>query len=284
MGIPRFVGAGTYADHFGAQWQRFRLTQLDSYTGFNFSRERLRRCLGSAIPDAVAGRRVLECGCGAGRFTEILLAGGATVTSIDLSAAVESNAVTFPPSACHRIAQADILSLPFREQSFDLVLCLGVVQHTPNPERTIAALYDQVAPGGTLVIDHHTFSIGWYTKTAPLFRQWLKRLHPVAAFAVTDRLVNALLPLHKRVARIPILRSVVARISPVLSYYVAYPQLSDALHREWALLDTHDVLTDHYKHFRTARSIRRTMERLGMQSVWCELGGNGVEARGRRPA
>src|SRR4030095_5093768 len=39
-GIPRFVPATTYADHFGEQWKRYRLTQLDSYTGIPISRDR----------------------------------------------------------------------------------------------------------------------------------------------------------------------------------------------------------------------------------------------------
>ena len=75
-----------------------------------------------------------------------------------------------------------------------------------------------------------------------------------------------------------------AGVSPrrVLCYYRAYPDLTDELHREWALLDTHDSLTDWYNHFRTRGQIRRTFEQLGMVQIWCEYGGNGVEARGQR--
>ena len=35
-----------------------------------------------------------------------------------------------------------------------------------------------------------------------------------------------------------------SRISPLLTYYHAYPELNDQLQYEWALLDTHDHLTD----------------------------------------
>jgi hypothetical protein len=58
--------------------------------------------------------------------------------------------------------------------------------------------------------------------------------------------VNAFLPLHKSVRNYPAAQAVLSRISPVLSYYHALP-LDDALQREWALLDTHDSLTDRYK-------------------------------------
>jgi hypothetical protein len=73
------------------------------------------------------------------------------------------------------------------------------------------------------------------------------------------------------------------RLTPVLTHYRTYPQLDDRLQREWALLDTHDSLTDYFKHFRTRARLARHLEALGLQDVWCEYGGNGVEARGRRP-
>src|SRR5207253_8295334 len=76
--IPRFVKSENYAAGFGLQWKQFRQTQLDSYTGTTISRDRLARCLGGPM-DVVRGKNVLEVGCGAGRFTELLLAAGANV-------------------------------------------------------------------------------------------------------------------------------------------------------------------------------------------------------------
>jgi glycosyltransferase involved in cell wall biosynthesis/2-polyprenyl-3-methyl-5-hydroxy-6-metoxy-1,4-benzoquinol methylase len=282
-GIPRFVGARTYADHFGEQWKRYRQTQLDSYTGHPISRDRLRRCLGETLWHRLPDLQVLEAGCGAGRFTEVLLERGALVTSVDLSEAVDANVRNCALGPMHRVAQADLLALPFPRESYDVVLCLGVLQHTPSSERSIARLYELVKPGGWLVIDHYTYELAWYTKTAPLFRMVLKRLPSATSMRITERLVNLALPLHKRVARSR-LRSIVFRLSPVLTHYVTYPELPDDIQRQWALLDTHDSLTDWFKHFRTAGQIRRHLERLGLQDIWCEYGGNGVEARGRRPA
>lgn len=281
-GIPRFVPRTTYADHFGEQWKRYRLTQLDSYTGVPISEDRLRRCFGDRLWNNLAGLDVLECGCGAGRFTEVLLAQGARVTSIDLSDAVEANRDNFPQGPMHRIAQADIVALPFARQQFDVVACIGVIQHTPSPELTIQRLCEQVRPGGWLIIDHYTYELGWYTKTAPIFRAILKRMSTGTSMRITERMVDRLLPLHKRVAASR-LRSIVCRISPILTHYQTYPQLDDDLQRQWALLDTHDSLTDYFKHFRTRGQIRDLLTRLGLREIWCEYGGNGVEARGQRP-
>ena len=68
-----------------------------------------------------------------------------------------------------------------------------------------------------------------------------------------------------------------------VEYYRAHPELNDELQREWALLDTHDSLTDWYRHLRSRKAIRAALERSGLTSIWCEKGGNGVEARAMRP-
>jgi len=282
-GIPRFVSKSNYADHFGAQWNRFRLTQLDSHVGMPIASKRLHRCLGDGLWSTLRGKQVLECGCGAGRFTEVLLRRRARVTSIDLSSAVDANADLFPQNEFHRVAQADIARLPFAPQSFDLVVCLGVVQHTPDPEKTIADLYKHVAPGGSLVIDHYSLTLSWYLKTAPLFRAFMRRMKPQTAMRFTERMVGTMLPLHKAVRNVPGVRSIVHRLSPVMCYYNSFPQFSDQMQYEWALLDTHDTLTDRFKHSRDKAGIVRTLQSLGGEGVWCEYGGNGLEARMMRP-
>jgi SAM-dependent methyltransferase len=282
--IPRFVESG-YAEAFGRQWRRFRKTQLDSHTGLPLSEERLLRCIGwghDPVKQETEGASILEAGCGAGRFTEVLLRlTDAHITSIDMSAAVVANAENFPPSPRHRIAQADIQDLPFAPRGFDYVICLGVVQHTPSPEATLAALWEQVKPGGWLVFDHYTWDRSSLTKIGQAWRQLFKRLPADRKLPAIESTVDALLPVHRRLWRYGRLLS---RVSPLLSYYHVYPELSPELQREWAILDTHDALTDHYKHRRSVKQLRTLLKALGGEAIWVERGGNGVEARIRRPA
>jgi 2-polyprenyl-3-methyl-5-hydroxy-6-metoxy-1,4-benzoquinol methylase len=286
-GIPRLSG-DDYAGPFGAQWHHYRVTQLDSYTKTTISRDRLKRCLGEQLWSALAQPtrlQVLETGCGAGRFTEVLLQlPGAAVTSTDLSSAVEPNQVTCPQSDRHRIVQCDINQLPFLPEQYDVVLCLGVVQHTRDPEKTIADLYDQVKPGGWLVIDHYAHSFAHHTRMGDLvFRPILKRLSPAAGLTATKALTRWVFPLHRAVRNVRPLQMLLSRFSPLLTYYHAFPELSDDLQYEWAELDTHDSLTDYYKHLRSARSISATLKSLNAQSIWVAPGGNGIEARCQKP-
>ena len=281
-GIPRFVASESYSAAFGSQWKKYRLTQLDSHTGLPISKVRLARCLGEAWT-GLKDKQVLEAGCGAGRFTEILLEQGAMVTSIDLSEAFEANQESCPQSERHRIAQANILSLPFPPEMFDIVLWLGVIQHTRDPERTIEALYNQVKPGGWLIFDHYTWDFFCYTRTVPYVRMIFRRLSAERGMLWSERLDNTLLPVHKRMQNARVLHSLFSRISPVIGYYRAYPELNDELQREWGLLDTPDALTDWYKHFRTREQILRRLQTLGVAEISCSYGGIGVEARARRP-
>jgi len=286
LGIPRMIAQETnYADAFGLQWNVYRKTQLDSHTKTTISKDRARRCLGEecwSMLESPQRTDVLEVGCGAGRFTEVLIATGAFVSSVDLSCAVEANQENFAQTERHRIFQADATRLPFAPGLYDVVFCLGVIQHTPNPEETIKSLYQQVKIGGWLVIDHYTYNLSHFTKTAPLFRMILRRMPPAQGLKWTQRLVATFFPLHKAAKKNRIAQALLSRVSPVLSYYHSLP-LDDDLQRQWALLDTHDSLTDWYKHFRTKGQIKSILEGLGAGDIWCQYGGNGVEARCRRP-
>lgn len=282
-GIPRFVPFDNYSAAFGEQWKRYRQTQLDSYTKAPLSENRIRQSLGEELWNGLEGKQVLEAGCGAGRFTEILLKQGAIVTSVDMSDAVVANQENFPQDDKHRIAQADIFKLPFAPQQYDIVICLGVIQHTPNSEAAIAELYKHVKPGGWLVIDHYRYLVGYYLRTAPIFRMFMRKMPYNKTIKFTERMVNSLLPLHKAVRRFRPAQTLLSRVSPLVVYYQAHPQFNDELQQEWSLLDTHDSLTDFYKRFRTKGQIAATLRSLKLKDIWCEYGGNGVEARGRRP-
>jgi SAM-dependent methyltransferase len=286
-GIPRFVPEENYATSFGLQWNRYRTVQLDSHTGTSISRDRLTRLLGGNL-DAVRGKTVLEAGCGAGRFSEILLGQGAELFAVDLSTAVEANYETCRKYPGYFVCQADILRLPFPPARFDVVLCIGVVQHTPEPEATIAALCRQVAPGGTLVMDHYTLEYPMPASSRVL-RAALLHLPGDCAMRFSEALVSFLWPFHRAaraVNRVPVVKWLARQmlaLSPVVDYHGAYPQLGPELLRSWAILDTHDTLTDRYKHLRSAQDIEATLRACGMVDIETACAGNGVEARARKP-
>jgi len=282
-GIPRFVLSDNYAEAFGLQWNLHSHTQLDSHTGARLSEERLVRCAGMPLAQ-FAGLRVLEAGCGAGRFTELLVRAGALVHSIDLSDAVDANRRNIGERANYAVAQADIRALPFPPGSFDVVLCLGVLQHTPSPEESLAALWRMVAPGGRLVVDHYTWTLSRLTKLTPFYRMILKRLPPARARRITDALVRVFFPMHWAVRHARPLQTLLSRISPCLAYCHIYPGLTRAQHQDWCRLDTYDELTDRFKRMRTAGQIRRALAALGATQIHAARREHVVEATCRKPS
>ena len=288
-GIPRFVTTESYAAGFGLQWTIHSQTQLDSHSGRDVSRSRLEQSLGMPVSQT-RGLRVLEVGCGAGRFTELLVEAGAIVHAVDLSRAIDVNRKNVGAAPNYICAQADLRRLPFPPQSFDLVMGLGVFQHTPSPEDSIEAAWGLVRPGGMLVLDHYTWTLSRLTRLDSLLRPIVKRMRPVAAKRLTDRIVAVFFPLHwklrnsrPQIGGIPVLQMLLSRVSPMSWNYPVSPHMPREYHHDSSRLDTFDHLSDRYKRLRTPRQIRNHLVRLGAAQVIVTRGGNGIEARCRRP-
>ncbi|MEJ2006835.1 MAG: methyltransferase domain-containing protein [Acidobacteriota bacterium] len=146
--IPRFVADAAYAQSFSFEWKRWRRTQFDtdshqpSLTTFIASTGRR--------PADLAGKTVLEAGCGAGRYMDLLAREGAEVIGIDLSQAIEvaqENLGHLPN--CHFI-QGDLTRPPFRQESFDFIYSIGVLHHTPSTHAAFQALVPLIKPGGEI--------------------------------------------------------------------------------------------------------------------------------------
>ena len=152
--IPRFVASSNYADNFGMQWNHFRKTQLDSYSGHTISAERFWKSTGWC-KEQLKGKWVLDIGCGAGRFAEIALAAGANVVAIDYSSAVDACYANLSEYENLHVVQADIYELPFLRSSFDYVYSLGVLQHTPNVKKSFLSLPTFLKPGGCICVDYY---------------------------------------------------------------------------------------------------------------------------------
>ena len=123
--VPRFVPNSGYSESFGEQWNRFCRTQIDKFNGTTLSKERFYSGTGWS-PAELKGARILEAGCGAGRFTQIMLDAGAHVYSVDLSSAVDACFANHGPHENLCVVQADLYRIPFRRHSFDKVFCYGV--------------------------------------------------------------------------------------------------------------------------------------------------------------
>ena len=134
-GVPRFCEPENYTSSFGKQWNLFEKTQIDrEISGEGISARRL-FAETRWDPASLNGVDILEVGSGAGRFSRAILQHTrANLYSVDYSSAVEANHRNNAElgSARFWLAQASIYEMPFPDDRFDKVLCLGVLQHTPD--------------------------------------------------------------------------------------------------------------------------------------------------------
>lgn len=99
--------------------------------------------------------RVLDVGCGTGQLVNFLSLGGRYVVGCDLSFNSLSKAMGFQKEFALEHAsfvQADVFEMPFREQSFDYVLCNGVLHHTKDPYKAFESICPLVKTGGLIVV------------------------------------------------------------------------------------------------------------------------------------
>lgn len=97
---------------------------------------------------------VVDVGCGGGLLSETMAARGARVLGIDLSAAnieaAKAHAAASGSPVQYR--EIDVEALAGEQpEGFDLVTCMELLEHVPDPDRTVAACAALLRPGGTAI-------------------------------------------------------------------------------------------------------------------------------------
>lgn len=99
----------------------------------------------------LSGRRALDVGCGGGVLTESMAHAGAQVTGIDLAGeplqVARLHAQASGVTVCYLEASAEALAHD-GAGPFDVVTCMEVLEHVPDPSQTVAACARLTAPGG----------------------------------------------------------------------------------------------------------------------------------------
>jgi 2-polyprenyl-6-hydroxyphenyl methylase/3-demethylubiquinone-9 3-methyltransferase len=102
----------------------------------------------------LAGKAVLDVGCGGGILTEAMAHDGAKVTGIDLSekalGVARLHQIESGASVDYRLMSAEALALE-APASFDVVTCMELLEHVPDPASTIDACAKLVRAGGYVV-------------------------------------------------------------------------------------------------------------------------------------
>jgi len=110
----------------------------------------------------LAGKIIVDVGCGGGILTEAMARAGAEVLGIDLAPAVlevaRTHAAQSGVAVAYRPISAEALAAE-RPGEFDLVTCMEMLEHVPDPAATVTALAALVRPGGDVVVS--TLNRNW---------------------------------------------------------------------------------------------------------------------------
>ena len=110
------------------------------------------RPFGKIIPfDQIAGKKVLEVGCGMGLHTELMARAGAQVTAIDISptSVAATRARLQVRGVTAEVRELDAETIDFDEE-FDFIWSWGVIHHSSRTGRVLRNLYAALKPGGEL--------------------------------------------------------------------------------------------------------------------------------------
>jgi SAM-dependent methyltransferase len=279
--MPRFVSYESYASSFGFQWNLFDRLQVDSVMHNESSRDRFYATTG--WPSCLKGERILEAGCGTGRFTELALETGAEVFSFDLSTAVEAACRNNYGKALLTMFQASIYEIPLRNSTFDKIFCLGVLQHCPDVEEAFRSMVPFLRPGGEIVIDVYEKPKG-FPPLKYLARPFLRPLGTQRIYRLLSWTIPRAFELKKTLQRIPFIGQQVGQLIPIGPISHA-PRLNytDEELKQVKILSALDMISPMYDQPQRTEDVRGWFDKAGLVDVQLKYGYNGINAKGRRP-
>ena len=250
-GIPRFVPSAAYTESFSYEWQRFRTTQLDSASRGTATRDRLQASLSMPL-EQLRGKLVLDAGCGMGRFAEVVHHYGGEYVGLDYSYAVDAAFSNVGRLRDVHLVQGDLFALPFALDTFDLIICLGVLHHTPDPARAFAGLPRVLKPGGRLSITVYDAGNKVYVLNSRFWRRFSTRLPRKVLHALS----YASVPLYY-LWTLPVVGWVFRSLAFI------------SLERDWRwrVLDTFDWYSPRYQSWHTHHEVFGWFKQNGMEQI-----------------
>ncbi|MEB1809746.1 MAG: class I SAM-dependent methyltransferase [Bacillaceae bacterium] len=114
--------------------------------------DELEKNLMKEVAQPKMGEKALDLGCGTGIYSYWLNEQGLAVTGIDISSGMLNVAKSKPGAQNIEFLQGDIEHLPFKDETFDLIISNIVLEFTENPKEVIKEAMRVLKRGGRLVI------------------------------------------------------------------------------------------------------------------------------------
>ena len=262
-GIPRFTPDGSYASgNFSRLREQHPKLQLDSY---NRTRDRYQTMIERTNwpPSFFRGKTVLECGCGVGPDTEVLLSLDARVVAVDLTGLdTARDNLGYSDNLC--MVQADITDLPFKRMAFDIVFCHRVLQHTPDPVHTLNHILQFVRNEGAVFVHSYARNFYQYFTWKYLLRPVTARMDAKMLYTIIANYAPAAFALTSAIARLPKGHVINHFLIPFRNHrdHPRLRKLSTEQLIEYGIHDTFDSLSPRYDRPLSAGVMRDTARKM----------------------
>jgi len=162
--------------------------------------------------------------------------------------------------------QASIYELPFRPGAFDGCYCIGVIQHTPDPQSTLRALPNVLRAGGRIAVTIYERKPWTLLNMKYLVRPITKRMDKQKLLGMIRRAMPLLFPVTSVMFRVPVLGRLFNFAIPVANY-TNERALTAQQRYDWAILDTFDMLSPQYDQPQTYDEVRAALKDAGVIEV-----------------
>ena len=252
-----------YTQNFGKQWKDFSKTQIDEFNNFSISKELLDGLVFNEYNN-LRDKVILEIGCGSGRFTQYLSKIAKLLVTNDMSDAIFYNQYLSRPNVIG--IKSDFNKIKKLNIKFDIIICRGVLQHTPNPYNSILSLYELCDINGSIYFDIYKKPKLKLINPKYLWRKLLKNQSYESLHSFLEKYIDKFLYFRRKLNSIlkVNLNYFWDYFFPIYDYKYQLP-LNDKQLREWAILDTLDGLVTKYDIPLSKKEIQKFLEKKNIE-------------------
>lgn len=272
-GIPRFVKQ-EHLSSFGLQWNKYEVAHADE--------DRATFTAKTGVPlSELNGLKILDAGCGGGRYCKVAAEAGGNVFGADHTTAVEKAQTLCSHLKNVRLVQADLKQLPFEPQSFDFVFSIGVMHHDKDTRSVFDAVACMVKPGGRYSV--------WLYRKNQWWQEWINSGLRKITTRMTPEKLESWCRLGAWLGGIPLINK---SLNKVINF-------SNHPNQENRVCDTFDWYAPAYQYHHTIAELKSWFEQAGFENLkilppektgyfyhWCYshnlLIGSGVNIQGTK--
>lgn len=261
-GIPRFVKDEGYSSNFGWQWNRWAKIQYESENidgPMEGHTQNMFNQITELNEEKLFEKKILDIGCGPGRFVEISKNYGAElVVALDYSSAIDAAKLNLENKDKIFFIQGDALNLPLKDGIFDFAYSIGVLHHTPDPKKGVSEAHRVISDNAEFAISVYSANSYYDYLMTQFWRNFFKFLWPFFGHWPPYLYSQIFGRINHYIRKVSRLLSLPLRL---IFPSVTLPDI------RWSILDTFDSITPSFQSSHTLDEVYDWYFKIGFCSI-----------------